>query len=130
MPFDLDPTFLADAEAELGATLPASYGQSMLRENGGEVDGGGDRWVLYPIADRSDRRRFSRTCNHIIEETRGLRRWGRFPAEGLAIAGNAAGDQLVLLKRGSAYGPEIYDWSHETGALVEIAGDFSQLRRV
>ncbi len=130
MPFDLDPSFLAAAEAQLGATLPASYGQSMLRENGGEVEGGGDHWVLYPIADKKDRRRLSRTCNHIIQETKRFHGWDRFPAQGLAIAGNGAGDQLVLLRQGNAYGPEIYDWSHETGALVKIAGDFSKLKRI
>lgn len=111
----------------LAASLPSSYKTAMQSSNGGEIIANGEQWNQYPIEDISDRRRTSRTCNHIVKETQALRSWPRFPAEALAIAGNGAGDQLVLLKVNNAYEDGVYLWSHETGLLTKVASDFAHL---
>ena len=87
----------------------------------------GDIWEQYPIFDKSDRKRISRTCNHIIVETKSCEDFGNFPQNALAIAGNGCGDQLVLLKQSSNYDNTIYVWSHETGEVDKVANDFSEL---
>lgn len=106
MPFDLAENFISVAEELLQAKLPASYRSSMLMSNGGELEIEDDVWQQYPIADTSDRKRLSRTANHIIKETSHLKSWPGFPEEAVAIAGNGSGDQLVLLKEGTSFGPE------------------------
>lgn len=75
MPFDLAASFIAAAEREIGGTLPASYVAAMRASNGGELDVLDDDWQQYPIADLSDRRRSSRTVNHVIKETQALFQW-------------------------------------------------------
>jgi len=127
MPFDLAASYVAAAEREIGATLPASYVTAMQASNGGELDVLDDDWQQYPIADTSDRKRLSRTTNHVIKETQALLQWPRFPKEGLAIAGNGSGDQLVLLKDGEVFAESVYHWSHETGVLTKVADAFSEL---
>ena len=128
MPFDLAESFLQDAERELGASLPTSYRLAMLRENGGELATDEDDWQQYPIADTSDRKRLSRTANHILKETESCRGWGKFPENALAIAGNGIGDQLVFLKRHEDFAPEVYEWDHKSGELKKVADDFSLLK--
>ena len=128
MPFDLAESFLLAAERELGATLPKSYRLAMLRENGGEIAADGDDWQQYSVADTSDRKRLSRSANHILKETESCRGWARFPQNALAIAGNSAGDQLVLLKQEEGFAPEVYAWLHERGELQKVADDFSLIK--
>jgi len=128
MPFDLAESFILAAEQQLGAKLPESYRSSMLRENGGEFKTEEDAWQQYPIADTSDRKRLSRTANHIIKETESCSGWLNFPEGALAIAGNGGGDQLVLLKQDASFAPTVYFWSHETGQLKKVADDFSELK--
>jgi hypothetical protein len=128
MPFDLAEPFLLAAERELGARLPKSYRLAMLRENGGEIETDDDSWQQYPIADTSDRKRLSRSANHILTETESCRGWARFPENAVAIAGNGAGDQLVLLRQNEAFTPEVYAWLHESGELEKVADDFSLIK--
>lgn len=127
MSFNLEDKFIYQAETELAANLPENYKVSMQKNNGGEIEISGDVWDQYPIFDKSDRKRISRTCNHIIAETKSCKGFGNFPASALAIAGNGYGDQLVLLKQNSNYGNTIYIWSHETGDVDKVANDFSEL---
>lgn len=127
MPFDLAENFISAAEELLGAKLPASYRSSMLMRNGGELEIEDDVWQQYPIADSSDRKRLSRTANHVTKETNYLKSWPGFPEEAVAIAGNGSGDQLVMLREGTSFGHEIYIWAHETGEIQKIADNFSEL---
>ena len=127
MPFDLAASFIAAAEREIGSTLPTSYVTAMQASNGGELDVLDDDWQQYPIADTSDRKRLSRTANHVIKETQAMLQWPSFPKQGLAIAGNGSGDQLVLLRDGDVFAEAVYHWSHETGALTKVAEAFSEL---
>jgi hypothetical protein len=125
--FNLEEKFILQAETELEANLPKSYKASMQKNNGGEIKISGDIWEQYPIFDNSDRKRISRTCNHIISETKSCEGFGDFPPKAIAIAGNGCGDQLVLFKQNSSYGNTIYIWSHETGEVDKVANDFSEL---
>jgi hypothetical protein len=127
MPFDLNESFVLAAEQELGARLPESYRAAMLRANGGELEVQEDSWLQYPIADTSDRKRLSRSANHIIKETEVCRRWPRFPGNAVAIAGNGAGDHLVFVKQGASFEPAVYLWSHEAGSLEKVVNDFAEL---
>ncbi len=127
MPFDLQESYLLAAEAALGARLPESYRASMLRSNGGEVEAAGDVWQLHPIADTSERKRISRTANHVLRETAELRSWPGFPSNALSVASNAAGDCLLFLQNRDAFDPTVHAWSHETRELSRVAGDFSEL---
>ena len=128
MPFDIAESFVLEAEREIGAAFPSSYRSSMLAANGGEVEMEADSWALYPIADTSDRKRLSRSANHILKETSLCRSWPGFPENALAIASNGSGDQLVFLKNGSVFEPAVYVWSHETAALTKVANEFSAIR--
>jgi hypothetical protein len=127
MPFDLAESFIAAAEEALGATFPASYRVAMARANGGEVEALHDSWQLHPIADTSDRKRLARTANHVVRETLSMLGWPRFPGNGVAIATNGTGDQLVLLREGEALKEAVYYWSHETGVVELVAGSFAEL---
>lgn len=128
MPFDLAESFLLAAERELGASLPKTYRLAMLRENGGEIETDDDFWQQYPVADTSDRKRLSRSANHILKETESCRGWARFPENAVAIAGNGAGDQLVLLRQNEVFAAEVYAWLHESGELKKVADDFSLIK--
>lgn len=128
MPFDLAESFIFEVENNLGAKLPNSYSKSMRLENGGEIETDNDYWQQYPIADTSDRKRLSRSANHILKETEICKKWLRFPENGLAIAGNGSGDQLVLLRQGNSFESAVYCWLHETGQLVKVANDFSEIK--
>ena len=127
MPFTLDISFVTQAEAALGTVLPASYRSAMLARNGGDLEAADDDWVLYPIADTSDRKRLARTCNNIVTETRSCCEWHNFPTGAVAIAGNGTGDQLIFLKGSDGLEAIVYCWRHETGGLESIATDFSEL---
>ncbi|MEE8114630.1 MAG: SMI1/KNR4 family protein [Nitrososphaerales archaeon] len=69
MPFDLSEDQLIATEKELAATFPKSYRSKMKRANGGSVEAADDVWELIPIRDVSDRKRLSRTTNHVLLET-------------------------------------------------------------
>jgi len=127
MPFHLAEKFVIAAEHALGAALPDEYKAAMQVSNGGELEANGDDWNLYPIADTSDRKRLARTANHVLAESQACQGWQGFPTNALAIASNGAGDQLLFLKNGAAFGATVYAWSHETGELEVVAESFNKL---
>ena len=96
-------------------------------KNGGKVIANEDHWQLHPIFDQTDRKRISRTCNHIIRETNSMNNWTGWPSNALAIGHNGTGDTLVFLQKGAVFSPKVYIWDHETGALLKIAEDFGAL---
>lgn len=130
MPFNLSEEELAKTEGELGAKFPREYREAMMAENGGEASTDVDDWEFYPIRDTSDRKRLSRTCNHILHETESCRDFGSFPENAIAIAGNGAGDQMVLVKEGASFEPAVYLWLHETGELLELAATFDDIQKL
>jgi len=123
MPFPVEQQWIDDAESRLGVKLPASYRQRMTRLNGGDVEAMGDVWELYPIWDKSDKKRLSRTCNDVVRETATSRGADGFPQTAVAIASNGCGDQLILLP--NEQDPKILDetvffWSHESRGIEPV----------
>ena len=130
MPFNLSEEQLAKSEKELGAKLPHEYREVMKLNNGGEASTEEDDWELYPIKDTSDRKRTTRTCNHIISETKSCHGFGNFPENAVAIASNGLGDQMVFLKESDLFQNTVYLWLHETGELQELAVSFNEIKKL
>jgi hypothetical protein len=130
MSFDLDEKFIVEVESVLAASLPDSYRLAMMQSNGGELEVDDEEWEQYPILDKTDKKRFSRSCNNIITETESCIVFGCFPDNAVAIAGNGCGDQLVLLQEGDVFLDQVYFWRHETGDLALVANKFSDLTRL
>ncbi|MEO1037029.1 MAG: SMI1/KNR4 family protein [Pseudomonadota bacterium] len=127
MAFDLSEEQLRATEDEIGAKFPESYRQQMMRSNGGEVDAASDYWNLIPLRDTSDRKRLSRTANHVLVETKSLSRFPSWHEHALAIAENGTGDALVMLRDGDQIKPQVFYWCHESGAMELVAVNFSSL---
>lgn len=131
MPFPVDIKYIIEAEQELGVLFPDSYKSKMMLENGGELITEDDEWQLFPFFDKSDQKRISRTCNHIILETKEAKSWGNFPCNGIAIASNGSGDFLLLLltkDNDKKLSDEIYIWFHETGEIEKVADQIDELK--
>lgn len=130
MPFPVDERFILDAESDLGGRLPESYRSSLQVQNGQEIEIGREHWYLYPVWDRSDKKRTSRTCNHIVLETRNARTWSGFPESAIALGEDDPGNRLILLPDPGdteRFGPILYRWDHETRVLEILADDISAL---
>ncbi len=54
-----------------------------------------DEWWLYPIRDANDRKRISRTANHILRGNNILKEESDLPTNVIAIAHNSQGDQIL-----------------------------------
>ena len=130
MPFNLSEEQLAQTEKELGAKLPHEYREAMKLDNGGEASTEEDDWEIYPIKDTSDRKRLSRTCNHILSETESCKGFGNFPDEAITIASNGLGDQMVFIKESGRFQNTVFLWLHETGELQELATTFNEIKKL
>lgn len=102
----------------------------MAQDNGGTVGVEDEDWELYPIADGSDRKRISRTANHIFRETALWAQTAGWPPGALAIASDGMGNALIFLKIQGEYRDKIYRWDHETGHSVEVAAKFGDIERL
>lgn len=114
---------LLDAEEALGLRFAPAHRLRLLSENGGEVEAANDTWGLFPVQDISDRKRASRSANHIVRESILARKWPQFPGEVVAIAANGTGDYLVSFaapNQPRRLDDHIFLWDHETGALVPV----------
>jgi hypothetical protein len=111
MPFPVEVALIHEAERQLAWMLPMDLRVRLHRNNGGEIRAADDVWQLFPVFDPSDRRRITRTANHIVRETQAARARARFPDGAIAIADNGGGD-LLIVRAGSE---EIEFWDHETG---------------
>jgi hypothetical protein len=128
MPFPVSTAEITATEKSLGAGLPERYRASMVRCNGGHVEARDDTWQLHPLEDKTDRRRATRTANHIVRETREARKWPNFPPDAISIASNGTGDLLVLRQWEGVIHDTVYLWSHAEGNLTELAQSIDQLR--
>ena len=130
MPFPIELKYIIETEKELGIEFPASFKTKMTQENCGEITTKDDDWQLFPFFDKSDNKRISRTCNHIALETENAKEWNNFPIDGIAIASNGCGDNLILLPfedNSKQLQETIYLWLHETGEIIEIAESIDEL---
>ena len=101
MPFPIDEKYIKEAESELNAKFPTEFKNRMMESNGGKLfisDEFG--FELYPFFDKSDKKRISRTCNHIGLETKNARKWNGFPDNRIAIGAEGFGNQLILIHNG------------------------------
>ncbi|MDR2282140.1 MAG: SMI1/KNR4 family protein [Sphingobacterium sp.] len=130
MPFPVEEKYVIETEQNLDVLFPDNFKAKMLKDNGGPLETQDDDWQLYPFFDKSDKKRISRTSNHIALETKEARRWGNFPANAIAIASNGSGDHLVLLpiaENIQQLGDEIFAWNHETGQTQKVADKIDEL---
>ncbi|MDM1347885.1 SMI1/KNR4 family protein [Myroides marinus] len=130
MPFPIELKYIVQTEEELGVLFPDQFKTKMMQENGGELTTKEDDWQVYPFFDRSDKKRISRTCNHIGLETKQARSWRNFPTNAIAIASNGSGDYLILLPETGnekQLGEVIYSWWHEEGIPQQIADSINDL---
>jgi hypothetical protein len=79
MPFPVEVRLIHEAERPLGRKLPWDLRVRLHHENGGQTMAAGDMWQLFPVFDPTDRRRITRTANHVVRETQAARQWPGFP---------------------------------------------------
>jgi len=130
MAFPIDIKYIIETEQELGLAFPDNFKSKMTQVNGGELMTEDDDWQLFPFFDKSDNKRISRTCNHIILETNQAKQWENFPVNGIAIGSNGCGDLLLLLptkEDNRKLSDEIFMWFHETGETEKIADSINEL---
>ncbi|HEX8017686.1 MAG TPA: SMI1/KNR4 family protein [Flavobacterium sp.] len=130
MAFPIDLKYIIETERELEVEFPYEFKQKMINLNGGALITEDDDWQLYPFFDKSDKKRISRTCNHIVLETKQAKKWSGFPLNAIAIATNGCGDKLILLPLDTnekKLGENIFLWFHETGKTQEVAETISEL---
>ena len=127
MPFPVEEQYIKETEKSLNIKLSTSFKNLMKKNNGGTIITDDDYWEIYPFFDKSDRKRLSRTCNHILKETLQAKEWSQFPSNAIAIANNGNGDLLVFLHENDISSDTIYLWSHELGTITKVADSFDLL---
>ena len=128
MPFPLEEKYIIETESDLNVKFPAEFKKRMIKSNGGELAPDEFGFELYPFFDKSDKKRISRTCNHIGLETKNARKWDGFPENGIAIASDGFGNQIILIHNGnSVLTDEIYFWDHETREIEKIADSINEM---
>ena len=129
MPFPIELKFIKESEEKLNVNFPRIFKEKMMKENGGELEGDDYFFMLNPFFDKSNKKRISRTCNDIIQETKSAKGFGdSFPSNGIAIGSDNSGNQLILLpKTLNNLGEKIYFWNHETAETVKVADNINEL---
>lgn len=129
MPFPVDEKYIVETETELNVKFPPEFKNRMVKSNGGELLVSDEfEFELYPFFDKSDKKRISRTCNHIALETKNARKWNGFPKNGIAIGSDGFGNQLILVHSGNGdLTEELYFWDHETRKKEKIAESIQKL---
>ncbi|WP_420574357.1 SMI1/KNR4 family protein [Kordia sp.] len=128
MPFPVEEKYILQVESQLNIIFPTEFKKRMMRLNGGECIIEESEFKLYPFFDTSDRKRISRTCNHIVLETRNAREWKGFPENAIAIGSDGSGDQLILMHDGNGVlSEEIYLWNHEERFVKKITTSIYRL---
>lgn len=130
MPFPVQEQYIREAEEQLGLKLPRSYRDKLRVANGGEACLDGESWQFYPVRDSSERKRSSRTCNDLVQETRSAREWSGFPEDAVAIAFDGSGDLLILTQDDSSeptLSPVVQRWDHETRKSRVVCSHVSEI---
>jgi hypothetical protein len=119
---------IARTETLMGVRFPSTFKLNMSRNNGGYVDLGGESWFLFPFEDLSSRTSIRKTSQNIRLETQAAIEAGLgFPAEGIAIAHNGAGDLLFLRRDGAATGTEVWTFRLRGGEITKTLDDVAEL---
>ncbi|WP_036153184.1 SMI1/KNR4 family protein [Maribacter forsetii] len=126
MPFPVDEKYIIETETELNVKFPPDFKNRMIKSNGGEIDSDDYFFQLHPFFDRSDKKRISRTCNHIALETKNAQEWKNFPKNTIVIGDGGSGDLLFLQHNGNGIlSDDIYLWDH--GEIKKIARSIVEL---
>lgn len=127
MPFPLNEKYIKETESELNVKFPAEFKSRMIKSNGGELVADEFEFELYPFFYKSDRKRISRTCNHIALETKNARESNGFPENVIAIGSDGFGNQLILTHNGNGIlSNELYFWDHEIREIEKIAKSINE----
>ncbi len=130
MPFPIENQYIILMENNLKVKFPEKFKQRMMRNNGGELNNYTYEFDLYPFFDKKNRKRISRTCNHIEQETKRARKWRGFPDNAIAIGSDGCGKQLILIHDGNGIlGEELLIWDHETNKIQQIAQNINILEK-
>lgn len=130
MPFPIENQYIILMENNLKVKFPEKFKQRMMRNNGGELNNYTYEFDLYPFFDKKNRKRISRTCNHIEQETKSARKWLGFPDNAIAIGSDGCGNQLILIHDGNGIlGEELLIWDHETNKIQQIAQNINILEK-
>ncbi|PXY01482.1 SMI1/KNR4 family protein [Marinifilum breve] len=128
MPFAIELKYIEETEKDLNVKFPDEFKSRMQKSNGGELETEVMEIELHPFFDKSDKKRISRTCNHIGLETRNARQWSGFPKNGIAIGSDGYGNQIILMHSGDGNLKEtIYFWNHETRKTEIIAENINDI---
>lgn len=126
MPFPVDEQYINETEANLKVKFPPKYRCKMMEENGGEIETEDFYFQLHPFFDKSNKKRISRTCNHIGLETNNAQAWTDFPENAIVIGSGGSGDLIFLEHNGDGTLSEnVYLWDH--GEIEEIAESILEL---
>jgi len=126
MAFPVDLKYIEQTETELQVKFPEIFKQRMIINNGGETEN--EEFQIFPFWDKSDKKRISRTSNHIGLETKNAKGWKGFPDLSIAIGADGMGNLLILQHQGDGLlKEEIYLWNHETSFSEMIAKDLVEL---
>jgi hypothetical protein len=128
MPFPINEKYIKETESELNVEFPTEFKNQMIKSNGGELVTDEFEFELYPFFDKSDRKRISRTCNHIGLETKNAREWNGFPENGVAIGSDGFGNLIILNhSENGILTDNIYFWNHENEKTEKIAESINEL---
>ncbi|WP_397302596.1 SMI1/KNR4 family protein [Nonlabens ulvanivorans] len=128
MPFPIEEKYMMELESELGLIFPLNFRNRMIKCNGGELITDDLEIELFPFFDKSDKKRISRTCNHIGIETKNAQGWNGFPDNGVAIGSDGFGNLLILAHKGDGnLADTIYFWTHDNGEIEKLANSIDEL---
>ncbi len=130
MPFPVEEKYIKKTENELGVIFPSSYTDKMKIKNGGEILIGDNDWIIHPFFDMKDKKRISRTSNHIGYETNEAKKWKGFPKNSIVIGSDSYGNKLILQSRllnKKRLRDIVYEWSHETGEIKKLQKSITEL---
>ena len=119
---------IAETEHRLGATFPAVFKMYVSRSNGDQVWIDDEVWFLFRLRDRTSQETLRRTAVDICYETESaLTSNVGFPADGVAIAENGAGDWLLLRREGDRLGVAVWMFRLHGGELVRALDNVAEL---
>ena len=136
MAFPIEEKYIAETENELNVKFPEKFKAKMIKENGGEIieklKSEEEEYIhcLFPFFDKSDKKRISRTYNHIGLETKNALEWNNFPKNAIAIGHDGSGNKIVLKHNGDGIlSDKLYFWDHETGETEQISESINDLTK-
>ncbi|MCW3786895.1 SMI1/KNR4 family protein [Plebeiibacterium sediminum] len=130
MPFPIDEKYIKQTELELGVIFPSSFTEKMRIKNGGEILITNNDWLIHPFFDKKDKKRISRTSNHIGYETKEAKKWKGFPKNCIVIGSDSYGNKLILrpgILNKKKLKDTVYEWNHETGETKKLKKSISEL---